>query len=101
MLANGQLDRPGRSRFWRTGVTLAVLVVGGGSVYWYLQSRADSPGASQALVRRYCVDCHNSVDLTADLSFDHADFAHVGQKPDVWEKVVRKLRAGMMPPADR
>jgi Protein of unknown function (DUF1592)/Protein of unknown function (DUF1588)/Protein of unknown function (DUF1587)/Protein of unknown function (DUF1585)/Protein of unknown function (DUF1595)/Planctomycete cytochrome C len=101
MLVNGHLDRPNRKRFRRIGATLAVLLVGAGSVYWYVQARSDSSEASQALVRRYCLDCHNSTDLTADLSFEHADFAHVGQNPDVWEKVIRKLRAGMMPPADR
>jgi hypothetical protein len=30
---------------------------------------------------------------------DKLDLAHPGQEPETWEKVVRKLRAGMMPPA--
>lgn len=101
MLVNGHRDRSNHRRLLSVGATLLVLFVGAGLAYWYLQARGDSPARRQAFVREYCVDCHNSVDLTAELSFDHADFAHVGQHPDVWEKVVRKLRAGMMPPADR
>ena len=101
MLVNGHRDRPNRRRLLTAGATLAVLFVGAGLAYRYLRAPSDSPVAQQALVREYCLECHNSVDLTADLSFDHADFNHVGQKPDVWEKVIRKLRAGMMPPADR
>jgi hypothetical protein len=101
MLVNGRVDRPNYRRVLSVGATLVVLFVGAGLVYWYVQSRSALPEAQAALVRHYCLDCHNSVDLTADLSFEHADFVHVGQNPDVWEKVIRKLRAGMMPPADR
>jgi uncharacterized protein DUF1592/uncharacterized protein DUF1588/uncharacterized protein DUF1587/uncharacterized protein DUF1585/uncharacterized protein DUF1595/cytochrome c len=101
MLVNGRHDRSNTGRLLSVSATLVVLSAGAVLLYWYVHARGDSLAAQQALVREYCVDCHNSVDLTADLSFDHADFAHVGQKPDVWEKVVRKLRAGMMPPADR
>jgi len=81
-------------------LTLVVLL-GAAFVAWFARDwLTDSPKAHQALVARYCTDCHNSTDLAADLSFDHADFAHVGDRPDVWEAVVRKLRVGMMPPAD-
>jgi hypothetical protein len=87
-------------RAWRltaTSVAVAVLAVGAWLGYDRL---ADSPQAHQALVARYCIDCHNATDFTANLSFDHADFVHVGDHPDMWEAVVRKLRVGMMPPAD-
>src|SRR5262245_2849705 len=33
------------------------------------------------------------------LSLDDKDLAHVTENPETWESVVRKLRAGMMPPS--
>lgn len=48
---------------------------------------------------QYCVGCHNEKLKTAGLMLDKMDPAQVGSAPEAWEKVVRKLRAGMMPPA--
>ncbi|MCH7749659.1 MAG: DUF1592 domain-containing protein [Acidobacteria bacterium] len=60
-------------------------------------------GASpeRALLDRYCVSCHNDNLRTAGLALDTMDLANVGDGAAVWEKVVTKLRAGMMPPAGR
>jgi Protein of unknown function (DUF1592)/Protein of unknown function (DUF1588)/Protein of unknown function (DUF1587)/Protein of unknown function (DUF1585)/Protein of unknown function (DUF1595)/Cytochrome C oxidase, cbb3-type, subunit III len=55
--------------------------------------------ASQAVVSRYCVSCHNGRLKTAGLELDRFDLSHVADHPDIWEKVVRKLRADAMPPA--
>jgi hypothetical protein len=52
----------------------------------------------QALLNQYCITCHNEKLKTAGLMLDKLDFAHPGPNADVWEKVVRKVRAGMMPP---
>lgn len=52
----------------------------------------------RALVDRYCVDCHNDAEYEANLSLEGADFESVAARPELWEAVVRKLRAGMMPP---
>ena len=57
--------------------------------------------AERALLDRYCVTCHNQRLRVADLTLDVADVADVGAHPEIWEKVVRKLRAGAMPPAPR
>ena len=46
----------------------------------------------------YCVGCHNQRVKTADVAFDNVDLSAVGQHADLWEKAIRKLRAGMMPP---
>src|SRR5687767_9317651 len=54
----------------------------------------------KALVDQYCVTCHNNRAKTANLSLEGLDFAHVGDRAELWEKVVRKLRAGVMPPPD-
>ncbi len=50
------------------------------------------------IVDRYCVTCHNQRLATAGLKLDEADVAKPGDGAEVWEKVVRKLRTGMMPP---
>ena len=57
--------------------------------------------AEQALLDRYCVTCHNDNLRTAGLALDTVDIARVGDHAEIWEKVVGKLRAGMMPPAGR
>jgi hypothetical protein len=53
----------------------------------------------RALLNQYCVTCHNQKLKTADLELDKLDTAHVADHADKWELVVRKLRAGMMPPS--
>jgi hypothetical protein len=59
-----------------------------------------SPLLSQrAVLDQYCVTCHNQKLKTAGLMLDKLDLARVGEHTEEWEKVVRKLRAGMMPPS--
>src|SRR5687767_14980399 len=55
----------------------------------------------RALLNQYCVSCHNQKLKTAGLALDAVDVANVGDKAEVWEKVVRKVRGGLMPPAGR
>jgi hypothetical protein len=50
------------------------------------------------MLDRYCVTCHNQRLVTAGLMLDEADIANPGAGAEIWEKVVRKLRTGMMPP---
>jgi len=59
-------------------------------------STADVP--ARAIVDRYCVGCHNAKLMTANLALDKLDLGHLGEHAEIGEKVVRKLRAGMMPP---
>jgi hypothetical protein len=64
---------------------------------------ASSPASSEkprALLDRYCVTCHNDRLKTANLSLQGLDLARAGEQAEVWEKVIRKLRAGVMPPPD-
>jgi hypothetical protein len=53
---------------------------------------------NRALVNRYCVGCHNSKTKTANLAFDTIDLAHPEKDALTWERAIRKLRGGMMPP---
>ena len=60
------------------------------------------PGPSpRAVIDKYCVTCHNARIKTAGLALDTLDLAQVGERADVWERVVRKLRTGAMPPVGR
>jgi hypothetical protein len=55
--------------------------------------------AERALLDKYCVTCHNDRAKTAGLMLDRADLSQIGDHAELWEKVVAKLRAGMMPPS--
>jgi len=77
---------------------------------WYVLA-ASSPQATpvagsavaatdvRATIDKYCVSCHNQRLKTGNLALDAAELANVAAHADVWEKVIRKVRAGMMPPA--
>jgi hypothetical protein len=57
--------------------------------------------AQRAFINQYCVGCHNSRVRTAELALDAIDVDNPSQSPEVWEKVVRRIRARAMPPAGR
>jgi mono/diheme cytochrome c family protein len=59
---------------------------------------ATDPAVPRKVMDQYCVTCHNAKTKTANLLLDQLDLAHLGQHPELGEKVVRKLRAGLMPP---
>jgi hypothetical protein len=52
-----------------------------------------------SVVATYCVTCHNTRARTGGLALDDPELADAAAHADVWERVVRKVRAGMMPPA--
>ena len=62
---------------------------------------AEAADAQRELLDRYCVTCHSERLRTGGLQLDRVDVGHVGEAAEIWEKVVRKLRAGQMPPAGR
>ena len=55
----------------------------------------------QALLEQYCITCHNSRAQMGGLSLDGVSLDSVTADAEVWEKVIRKVRAGLMPPAGR
>ena len=61
----------------------------------------EAPPDARALLDQYCVTCHNERLQTAGLLLDGTDVGHIGADGATWEKVVRKLRSGAMPPAGR
>src|SRR5688572_5334370 len=50
------------------------------------------------VVQRYCVVCHNDGMLTGNLSLQGFDTEKAAERAETTERMIRKLRAGMMPP---
>ena len=65
------------------------------------QAAVPRESLSRAIFDRYCITCHNERLQTAGLMLDRLDVGDVAGNADVLEKVVRKLRAGQMPPEGR
>jgi mono/diheme cytochrome c family protein len=90
-----------------------LLAVGSLATLPFVCLQAQSPSAAtapnavteRALLNQYCVVCHNEKMKKAGqpsgmaITLDNLDVAHVEQNPQEWERVVHKVRAGMMPPA--
>ena len=62
-------------------------------------ARSTAVAPHGALVNRYCLSCHSSRTKSGGLALDALDLTKVGTDAPAWERVVRKLRAGVMPPA--
>ena len=58
-----------------------------------------TPESQTAVVKRYCTGCHSDRGKAGNLSLASFDAAKVTSNVEIAEKMIRKLRAGMMPPA--
>ena len=67
---------------------------------------AEDISAQRALIDDYCLGCHNQraaetgVDSSLKISLDSLDLNNVSADREAWERVIRRLNAGMMPPAN-
>ena len=79
-------------------VSCALLLAGGA-----VSPAAAGPADRRALLDTYCTACHNDRLRTAGLVLESGavDAADLGAHAEVWEKVLRKVRSGQMPPAGR
>ncbi len=59
---------------------------------------ADSPAPPTALLNQYCFGCHNSKAKIGGLVLDTANLTDIPSHAEMWEKVIKKLRTGSMPP---
>lgn len=92
---------------WSRSIALAALV---GVAFPFLNSHsadgvnlnAQPFGADdmRQLVNQYCLACHNDTLATADLSLQTIDFSDAAGHAETMEKMVKKLRAHMMPPSN-
>src|SRR5690242_11118916 len=62
------------------------------------QNDVSSVESQRALVNQYCSGCHNEKLKSGGFNFADMDIAHPELKAEQAEKIIRKLRAGMMPP---
>ena len=53
----------------------------------------------RALINQYCLGCHNDKLKTGGLSLETFSAENVSQNPEIWERVLHKVRARYMPPA--
>ncbi|MSO20875.1 MAG: DUF1592 domain-containing protein [Acidobacteria bacterium] len=88
---------------FRVRAGLALVFVGFLQLNAAPQAPVPSPPARplaqhSATVSRYCVTCHNERLKTAGLALDRIDLGNVPAAAEAWEKVIRKLRTGAMPP---
>jgi mono/diheme cytochrome c family protein len=95
----------GRSRLGLTLGAVALAALAFEQMPGSAAQRAANTGGSardladhQAVIRTYCVGCHNDRLRTADLALDAAGLANVAAAPEVWEQVLQKLRMRAMPP---
>jgi hypothetical protein len=86
---------------WVVGVVLVVLIAGNSLARVEPQGTSNGSVSVQRVLADYCVECHNDRLKTAGVSFDAVSVERAGEHPEIWEKVVRKLRGRMMPPLGR
>ena len=80
-------------------LSLGLLAVAGPAAR--AQSASVRPGdaAAQAIVDETCQRCHNDRTRYGNMSLESFEVALADESPELAEKMIRKLRAGMMPPA--
>ena len=74
------------------GLTILVLATG------VIDARAQATSVA-GVAQQYCVSCHNARTKAGELVLEGAPLTDVASHADVWEKALRKVRAGAMPPA--
>ena len=89
----------------REFATVAVALIGAAGIValvmlaWHLHGPSPDQRLMAQTVERYCVDCHNGIDLAGDLELDPGLLGDIAANPELWEKVAHKLGAANMPPA--
>src|SRR4051812_35281657 len=120
-MSNGR-SRPGCQRVV-LALALAGLALGFGTSGWAADAAATSTAAKSApgtlpashgggtsapadiatekwaMLDKYCSKCHNTQDWAGGVAFDTLTPESIPEDAETWEKAVRKLRGGLMPPA--
>jgi hypothetical protein len=52
-----------------------------------------------ALLKQYCIGCHNERAKAGGLMLDTVDYGRLEENAETWERVIRKIKTGMMPPS--
>jgi len=87
-------------------ITLLALAIAGAAQTTSAQRQAPASTAKpveapldRTLTTQYCVPCHNQRAKIGGLSIESLDFDHPEKDAETWEKVIRKVKTGMMPPS--
>jgi hypothetical protein len=80
-------------------VVAAVLAGPAGSAQGTVTAPPQASASHAALLKTYCATCHSDRTRSGELSLEHADLSDIPKNAELWERVIRKVRAGMMPPA--
>ncbi len=107
MMAIEQASR--RSSWWLAGIAVVAALAAGGSVEAGPSQAAAPDRGSEieghaALLQRYCLTCHTQRLMergTVPVELESADLENVPAQAEIWEKVIRKVRTGTMPPLGR
>ncbi len=77
-----------------------LVIVAIGAALWFAAPAQPALDEQIAMLDQYCVDCHNDAEFTGNVSFEqmHADDPRLDAA--LWERALRKLRAGAMPPRE-
>ena len=80
----------------------ALVVCGALASLTAIRTSAGQQSASfQPVLDTYCIGCHNQKLRTSGLALDSVDLTQPAANPELWERVIGKLRVGSMPPAGR
>ncbi|MDD9924040.1 MAG: DUF1587 domain-containing protein, partial [Boseongicola sp.] len=77
---------------------LPVWVIMSLTLTWLPLPADSSPIEPTDLIDRYCADCHNAVESNGEVDFDSLNPEMPSRHPEVWERVILKLRHRQMPP---
>jgi hypothetical protein len=75
-----------------------VTLVGGVAVVAQYAAAQDSAVDSGAIFEEYCTKCHNLDDYSGGIDLEGVDASTLAKHPELGERVIKRLRAGMMPP---
>lgn len=94
---------PNLLRVSATGLVtfMLAMLAGTAPVAQQTSSTAAEATPSQALVETYCLTCHNERTQSGGMVLEGKDPSNVEAEPETWERAIRKLRAGTMPPRGR
>src|SRR6478752_1236484 len=76
-----------------TGICISVA-----GILWAAPVFAQQSTAAKSVVDTYCVTCHSDKGRTAGLTLQSLNIADPSVSAETWEKVIRKVRVGAMPP---
>ncbi len=85
---------------WLIGVSCAVGIVSADSKVFSQPANqvAQHPESRWSTIQTYCFGCHNKFVAAGNLFLDQLGAESVAEHPEIFEKVVRKLRGRQMPP---